>query len=304
MSIFWEVVDPLPFTAVNFHFGMNLYRRTLAILLIIHLCKKMSEKFCLKWNDFHSNVSKSFGLFRNEEYLHDVTIVGNDNRQVPAHKLVLSACSEYFRNIFKNNKHPQTLVCIDGIASEELGNIMDYIYNGEVQIFQESLDRFLSIAQRLQLNGLIGNDNENVHVKENEMKEVFEEENDNLTSVYQEKMENQITNKSIVGQTQAQRKIRNTNEKQTIAINGEDNIEIDSKVNEYLETLSDGSLKCTLCGKIASKTNMKQSIKQNMTNHVETHLDGVSYRCQICGKDFRSKNSLNNHKSLFHRPNK
>ena len=264
----------------------------------------MSEKFCLKWNDFHSNVSKSFGLFRNEEYLHDVTIVGNDNRQVPAHKLVLSACSEYFRNIFKNNKHPQTLVCIDGIASEELGNIMDYIYNGEVQIFQESLDRFLSIAQRLQLNGLIGNDNENVHVKENEMKEVFEEENDNLTSVYQEKMENQITNKSIVGQTQAQRKIRITNEKQTIAINGEDNIEIDSKVNEYLETLSDGSLKCTLCGKIASKTNMKQSIKQNMTNHVETHLDGVSYRCQICGKDFRSKNSLNNHKSLFHRPNK
>ena len=92
--------------------------------------------------------------------------------------------------------------------------------------------------------------------------------------------------------------------KQTIAINGEDNIEIDSKVNEYLETLSDGSLKCTLCGKIASKTNMKQSIKQNMTNHVETHLDGVSYRFQICGKDFRSKNSLNNHKSLFHRPNK
>ena len=36
---------------------------------------KMSEKFCLKWNDFHSNVSKSFGLFRNEDYLHDVTLV-------------------------------------------------------------------------------------------------------------------------------------------------------------------------------------------------------------------------------------
>ena len=34
---------------------------------------------------------------------------------------------------------------------------MDYIYNGEVQLYQEKLDNFLSIAQRLKLEGLIGN---------------------------------------------------------------------------------------------------------------------------------------------------
>ena len=98
----------------------------------------MSENFSIKWNDFHSNVSKSFGLFRNEEYLHDVTLVSDDHHQVSAHKLVLSACSEYFKNIFKknNNKHAHPLLCIDGIASEDLGNIMDYIYNGEVKIYQ------------------------------------------------------------------------------------------------------------------------------------------------------------------------
>ena len=55
----------------------------------------MPEKFDLKWNDFHSNVSKSFGLFRKEDYLHDVTLVSDDYKQVTAHKLVLSACSEY-----------------------------------------------------------------------------------------------------------------------------------------------------------------------------------------------------------------
>ena len=88
------------------------------------------DEVCLKWNDFESNVSKSFGLLRNECYLHDVTLVGDDNKQVSAHKLVLSASSEYFKNIFKNNnKHAHPLLCLDGIASEELGNIMDYIYN-------------------------------------------------------------------------------------------------------------------------------------------------------------------------------
>ena len=120
---------------------------------------KMSEKFCLKWNDFHSKVSKSFGLFRNEDYLHDVTLVSDDHKQLSAHKLVLSACSEYFKDIFKNNSKPNVhpLVCLEGVSSEDLKNIMDYIYNGEVQLYQDKLDNFLSIAQRLKLEGLIGN---------------------------------------------------------------------------------------------------------------------------------------------------
>ena len=65
----------------------------------------MSEKFSLKWNDFQSNVSNSFSLLRNEDYLHDITSVTDDHEQIAAHKLVLSACSEYFKNIFRKNKH-------------------------------------------------------------------------------------------------------------------------------------------------------------------------------------------------------
>ena len=117
----------------------------------------MSEKFCLKWNDFESNVSKSFGLLRNEEYLHDVTLVCDDNSQVSAHKLVLSACSEYFKTIFRNNNHPSPLICLEGVSSPELRNVLDYMYNGEANIFQENLDNFLSIAQRLKILGLLQN---------------------------------------------------------------------------------------------------------------------------------------------------
>ena len=47
-------------------------------------------------------------------------------------------------------------MCIEGVSSVDLGNILDYIYNGEVQIFQEGIDRFLEIAQRLKLEGLLG----------------------------------------------------------------------------------------------------------------------------------------------------
>ena len=89
----------------------------------------MSEKFNLKWNDFHSNVSRSFGLFRNESYLHDVTLVSDDFKQIPAHKLVLSASSEYFKNILKETKQSQPLLCLDGISSIDLQNVLDYVYD-------------------------------------------------------------------------------------------------------------------------------------------------------------------------------
>ena len=47
----------------------------------------MDEKFCLKWNDFESNISKSFAKLRGETQLFDVTLVGHDQRKVSAHRL-------------------------------------------------------------------------------------------------------------------------------------------------------------------------------------------------------------------------
>jgi len=119
----------------------------------------MVEKFNLKWNDFQANVSKSFGLIRNEKYLQDITLVSEDFQTIQAHKLVLSACSEYFRNILQNtNTGSQTLLCLDGVNAEDLKNVLDYVYDGEVKIAQDDLDRFLKVAQKLKLEGLISNE--------------------------------------------------------------------------------------------------------------------------------------------------
>ena len=85
----------------------------------------MSEKFCLKWNDFHANVGKTFKSLRYEDDLFDVTLVSDDDHQVSAHKLVLSACSEFFKTIFKKNKHSHPLICLEGVSSQELNNVLE-----------------------------------------------------------------------------------------------------------------------------------------------------------------------------------
>ena len=246
----------------------------------------MAEKFCLKWNDFHSNVSKSFSLWRNEDYLQDVTLVGDDHKQILAHKLVLSACSEYFRTIFKNNKHPNPMLCLYGINHQDLYNVMDYIYNGEVQIYQGDLDRFLTIAQQLRLEGLLSNDNN--------------EETKNVTvEDEQEIKKEEIKSRRI--SVRERQIVREANEyKDTliaISINQEEIGNLNEKLNENMEKCEDGSYRCKICGKMSGSKNDSR----NMRNHIETHMEGLSFTCPICQKSFRSRNSLFKHKSVYHR---
>ena len=136
------------------------------------------EKFNLKWNDFSSNVHKSFQNLRKEEDFFDITLVGDDSKHVTAHKLVLSSSSEYFKNVFSNNKkyfQSQAMICLDGLNQSDLNNVLDYIYHGEIQIYQHDLDRFLEIAERLKLEGLIGG--EQLKDEDNRKTEYIVEEN-------------------------------------------------------------------------------------------------------------------------------
>ena len=263
----------------------------------------MDEKFSLKWNDFHSNVSKSFGLFRNEDYLHDVTLVSDDYHQVSAHKLVLSACSEYFKNIFKfnskSNSHP--LLCLTGIKSDDLKNIMDYIYNGEVQIFQDNLDRFLEVAQKLQLEGLMGNGTSETHQGDK-----MYAKTEGVASDTQEEIEETpyVPSVKTKSRTQNNHKPRDITPADKIVVPISSTSDIDEvlkTVQQYIETDGDAKLKCTLCGKIASCPPSNPGVgRKNLEHHIETHLEGLSFPCQLCGKTFRSRHSLRLHKNRFH----
>ena len=127
-----------------------------------------SEKFSLKWNDFQQTVSNSFGILKKEQDFFDVTLVSDDEVHLSSHKLVLSACSEFFKSILKKTSNPHPLIYLSGISSRNLNFIMDYIYHGEVEIYQEQLDDFLEVAQKLKIAGLNSDQKQEAEVsKEN-----------------------------------------------------------------------------------------------------------------------------------------
>ena len=253
----------------------------------------MSEKFCLRWNDFESNVSKSFRNLRMEEDFYDVTLVSSDHRKLQAHKLVLSACSEYFKNILKLEKHANTFLCLEAISSEEIGHILDYIYNGEVKIYQEGLDRFLQIAQRFQLQGLIGEESQS---KIDDMKDQAVDFNNQIPSW--DNAQSNIENGSAAEIPRRKVQLNTKVERSVIPLLGNEittNLEeLDNKIWEYIEKDPAGFWKCTVCGKMDKKTT-------NIKEHVEIHVEGLTFPCKYCEKSFRSRNILRNHNYQKHR---
>ena len=88
----------------------------------------MAEKFSLKWNDFQTNVSNTFRKLRTSDNFYDVTLVSDDQQQVSAHKIVLSSSSEYFKSILTSNSHSHPMLCLSGVSSTDMKNILDFIY--------------------------------------------------------------------------------------------------------------------------------------------------------------------------------
>ena len=75
------------------------------------------DKFSLQWNDFQTNVSKSFNVLRKEEEFFDVTLVSDDEQHIQAHKLILSASSDFFKNILTKSNHSNPLIFLPGMTS-------------------------------------------------------------------------------------------------------------------------------------------------------------------------------------------
>ena len=115
-----------------------------------------SEKLCLQWNDYRESIVASFGALKVDKDLIDVTLVCEDGQQVEAHKMVLASSSPFFMNLLKNTKHARPLIYMRGLKTNDLTTILNFLYVGEANIFQEDLDSFLALAEELQLKGLTG----------------------------------------------------------------------------------------------------------------------------------------------------
>jgi len=314
------------------------------------------EKFCLRWNNFENNISNTFKELREDGDFFDVTLACDDD-QVQVHKLVLSACSPFFRTVLKRNPHQHPLLYLKGVKIEEITSVINFMYYGEVNVAQEDLNSFLAIAEDLKVKGLTQKDDENQKQTENTP-------DINRISAPKTFAESPLVTKKISNQqysmkpttpkpTSLQRnEIPNIISKEVqnfrpeiktesmVVLDCEDNDQADIMINDdyqateysydddsyhqqnmmypldevgvgmstaeseenqqfedYVnqncskvpEEQGGNGLLCHICNKITAHIG-------NMKQHFEVHHCNRSYKCQVCMKEFRTKNSLDTHK--------
>lgn len=67
-----------------------------------------TQHFCLRWNNYQSSITSAFENLRDDEDFVDVTLAC-DGKSLKAHRVVLSACSPYFRELLKVKLGPSPL---------------------------------------------------------------------------------------------------------------------------------------------------------------------------------------------------
>lgn len=132
-----------------------------------------SREYCLRWNNHQPNMVSFLSTLLPKESFADVTLVSAEGSRIQAHRIILSACSPYFevkfwedvskefvwkwvkklikicdcvkmQGVFESNpcKHP--VVILKDVQFVDLRAIVNFIYNGEVNI---EVDRINEIIQ-------------------------------------------------------------------------------------------------------------------------------------------------------------
>ncbi|KAG5884360.1 hypothetical protein JTB14_030799 [Gonioctena quinquepunctata] len=111
------------------------------------------QQFCLRWNNFQANITAQFETLRDDEDFTDVTIACEGQR-LQGHKVVLSACSPFFKELFKSNPCPHPIIFMRDVEARHIIALMEFMYAGEVNIAQAHLSSFLKTAESLKIRGL------------------------------------------------------------------------------------------------------------------------------------------------------
>ena len=114
-----------------------------------------SDDVLLAWGDFQNNIINRLKHYINQKNLSDITLVTKDNKKIPSHKLILSSGSKFFSALFAEDfGHQHSLVYLNGVDYDILVAIIQFLYQGQVQLRREQVDEFLAMAQDLGVEGL------------------------------------------------------------------------------------------------------------------------------------------------------
>ena len=284
----------------------------------------MSGLYEVSWPEYTGNRTACLSDLLKRKVFVDVTLVGDDNAQISAHKVILSSSSAFFQNILENNPHPNPMIYIKGLNKKLFSSLLDFIYLGEVSLPEADFETFIKMARDLKIKGLLNeapeNDNKKKTPSQSRKHNITEKQmTTKTTTSVKSKLESEISNPvddpddppyeafesrldemksseentAILQQEEITKKeVKKEPARDTLTVPDDFSFsvagEIYAKVNALLITTPEGFWVCTEC-RYGSKS------KDNVMEHAEMHIKGIVHNCKYCNKTFQKKMALRNH---------
>ena len=245
------------------------------------------QNLCVEWADFDTFTKRTVCNLLGDTEFTDVTLVSDDNRQIQAHKAILSACSPFFKIILKNNPHQHPLLFLRGVLFEDLQALVHFIYQGKTEVPQKSLNRFLSLSSEFQLEGIGSFDqvqdkdmepNQEIEPEVNQIQPYVRDATSRIDKTMQLKTESKKSEETMLSEAEG--------------VVSEPNLfEISSELENRQLTASKFA-----CGRCDYKTNRKDHLR----THSNSVHDEIRYPCNQCDYRATQQSHLARHRRNRH----
>ena len=105
---------------------------------------------------FCVELMKRLNIQRKQDYLCDITLVSKDNRELKAHRNVLSAASPFFSKLLQSDmkENREGIVRFEEISGSVMEDVLQFIYTGTVEVTQENSKELIAAGNYLIIPGL------------------------------------------------------------------------------------------------------------------------------------------------------
>ena len=217
------------------------------------------KKYTLTWHTYPDHLMGMMREMMTSDIFADVTLVCDDKKSIRAHRNILSACSPVFKDILQmhtQSNHP--VIYMRGVQHSEMESILQFMYVGEVRLYEERTNEFMCMMKDLEINS-----------------------------------DDTVESNNAMQQTETDQKI-SLSENHTLdkEDNKEDIVGSNNAMQQSTEAGKEFSCKpkfqCQQCDKTYSdRSNLRQ---HNMSKH-----DGVKYACNQCDQQFTAQSILTLH---------
>ena len=257
----------------------------------------------LSWENFETYTSNVFERLYSDDKFTDVTLACDGDKQIKAHKSILSSCSPFFKLILTKHPHPQPLIYLRGISHKTLTSIVKFIYLGQAEVSQEVLKDFLNVAQEFEIEGF----SQDMLQQENNLEgtddtrskvaivnsyirtaEVLNSEAETHTNEDCEDLLGEVKHETLDNET------------------GYNEHNVEANEDKFIPNeITGGTAKKRRSKVVGKKFQCKQCEKQfsdpsPLHRHVKSVHEGVVFKCNSCEKDFKQMFTLDSHVKSKH----